>query len=319
MVLLVLRLLLAPALVVATSMAGRRWGPSVAGTLAGLPVVAGPVLLVVALEQGTMFASGAAAGALLGIVAVTVFCLVVVALAGRAPWPLTLIAGWAAVLAVDAGTSLLPRLSPALLFGVAVAAATLVIVATRRLVPERTGGHISWPWWDLPARAVATAAMTLSLTLVAAALGPHVTGMLAPFPVATSVLVAFALAHEGPAAAVTLLGGLLRGLYGFAIFCLTLGLLLEPLGIAAAFVLALAATAIVQVAVTFGVFREQRDARRGSRTSIQRPASRAAIAVAARSVAAPSSSASAVPDRNVTPIAAAGRPLRSSTADATEA
>jgi hypothetical protein len=43
---LALKLLLGPLLVVASSLAGRRWGSWVAGILVVLPIVAGPILLI---------------------------------------------------------------------------------------------------------------------------------------------------------------------------------------------------------------------------------------------------------------------------------
>ena len=46
MTVLALKLLLAPLLVVASSLAGRRWGPRLAGILVVLPIVAGPILLI---------------------------------------------------------------------------------------------------------------------------------------------------------------------------------------------------------------------------------------------------------------------------------
>ena len=46
MTLLLLKVLLAPALVLGTSLAGRRWGPQVAGVLVTLPIVAGPILVI---------------------------------------------------------------------------------------------------------------------------------------------------------------------------------------------------------------------------------------------------------------------------------
>ena len=52
MTVLALKLLLAPLLVVASSLAGRRWGPQVAGVTVVLPVVAGPILLILYLDHG---------------------------------------------------------------------------------------------------------------------------------------------------------------------------------------------------------------------------------------------------------------------------
>jgi hypothetical protein len=46
--LLALKLALVPGFLAALTMAGRVWGPSVAGWLAALPVVAGPIVLLLA-------------------------------------------------------------------------------------------------------------------------------------------------------------------------------------------------------------------------------------------------------------------------------
>jgi hypothetical protein len=73
---LLAKLLLAPACVVAVSLAGRRWGIAVAGILGGLPVVAGPILVVLTLVHGSAFGAEAAAGTLLGLAALTLFVVV---------------------------------------------------------------------------------------------------------------------------------------------------------------------------------------------------------------------------------------------------
>jgi hypothetical protein len=83
---LALKLLLAPGFIVATSLVGRRWGVRVAGVVAGLPAIGGPILLVVDLEHGRRFAAGAAVGTMLGVVGVTLFALAYAA-AARAGWP----------------------------------------------------------------------------------------------------------------------------------------------------------------------------------------------------------------------------------------
>src|SRR3954471_18650002 len=75
MSLLVMKLTLAPGLVVATTLAGRRWGPRTAGWLGGLPVVVAPILLALALEHGRHFAALAAEGALISLLSLTLFIL----------------------------------------------------------------------------------------------------------------------------------------------------------------------------------------------------------------------------------------------------
>ena len=92
--LLALKLTLAPTFVVCASLASRRFGPRVGGLIAGLPVVAGPILLVYAVAHGREFAAGAASGTLLGLVSLTAFLVVYSRVAARARWTLSLLAGW---------------------------------------------------------------------------------------------------------------------------------------------------------------------------------------------------------------------------------
>ena len=84
---LALRIFLAPCFVVAVSLVGRRFGVRVGGVVAGLPVIAGTVLLVLALEHGAPFASRAAVGVMLGLVGVAAFVLAYVAAARWFGWP----------------------------------------------------------------------------------------------------------------------------------------------------------------------------------------------------------------------------------------
>ena len=79
------KVLLAPSFVVGASLAARRFGPRIGGLVGGLPVVAGPILLVYALTQGADFAADAAAGTLLGLISLTAFVVVYGRLAGRSP------------------------------------------------------------------------------------------------------------------------------------------------------------------------------------------------------------------------------------------
>ena len=100
---------------------------------------------------------------------------------------------------------------------------------------------------DLPARAVATAVLIIALTGAADRLGPALAGALAPFPVATTVVAAFVLAQDGPAAASEMLRGFLGAIFGTVAFCFLVAVLLEPLGTAAAFAIGLAGAVPVQL------------------------------------------------------------------------
>ncbi|GIF02608.1 hypothetical protein Asi03nite_01460 [Actinoplanes siamensis] len=241
-----LKLLLAPALVVAASLTGRRWGQRVSGMLVALPIVAGPILLITCLEQGAAFGARAAGAALLGLVTLAWFALVFAWLSRWFGWMPTLLISWVSCLLLDlvlARISLPPGWG--LLLVIAVAG-----VATRLLPAGMPADAVrpAWPWWDLPARAAATAVLVWAVTTAAAAAGPGLTGVLAPFPIATSVVVAFALAQLGHPGAVQVANGIPGGLLGFSVFCFLVATLVVPLGIGAAFGIALTITLIVQLA-----------------------------------------------------------------------
>src|SRR4051812_37894419 len=109
MPLLLLKLTLAPGLVAATTIAGRRWGPRMAGWLGGLPVVVAPILLAITLEHGRAFGARAAGGALLGLLSLTFFILTYGWCARVMSWLPAAALGWAAFLGA---TLLLDRTDP---------------------------------------------------------------------------------------------------------------------------------------------------------------------------------------------------------------
>src|SRR2546423_308976 len=69
--------------------------------------------------------------------------------------------------------------------------------------------------WALPVRGTVTTAVVLLITSVAPTLGPYGSALLATFPLFASVLAVFAERHQGHAAAVDVLRGLVNGLFGF--------------------------------------------------------------------------------------------------------
>ena len=226
---LLLKLVLAPMLVVASSLAGRRWGPELAGALVALPIVAGPILFITYLDHGRRFVSRAASASLLGLVSLALFAVVFALLSRTRGWASTLAIGWSACLVTDLALSSLRLPAVAGLCVSVVATGTaLRVMSVKEAGADRPAPSL--PWWDLPARAVATGGLVLALTGAAARLGPGLTGVLAPFPTGTSVVAAFALAQGGSAAAVATARGVLRGLWGFAVFCFLTAVLAGPLG-----------------------------------------------------------------------------------------
>lgn len=244
------KIFLSPICVVAVSLAGRRWGWAVAGILAGLPVVAGPILLVETLVHGRAFGSEAAAATLLGPIAVTVFVVVYGRLALVAgPARCLLLGGVAFAAGILALSAVRPPSAVSLVLVAACFAAGLSLLPIG-FDPAAPGG--SPPSWDLPARALTVLVLVLALTAVSGALGPHLSGLLAAFPVLTSVLAVFTHAHDGVGQLEVMLRNFLVGFYGFAAFFFTLAVSLSSLGTEAAFATATGVALLTQALINVG-------------------------------------------------------------------
>jgi hypothetical protein len=244
MTLLATKLLLAPGFVVGASLAARRFGPRVGGLIAGLPVVAGPILLAYALAHGRAFAAGAAAGTLLGLVSLIAFVVVYARLAGRVFWGASMLAGWVAFAVATVAFS---ALSVGAGLALAIAAAGLLVgLASLPRPGSGARAQSTPPAWDLPLRAACALALVLTLTAIAGWLGPRLSGLLAPFPIIATVLATFTHAQRGTDELLRLLRGLVSGFAAFALFCFTLALSLRHLDTASAFALATALALLTQ-------------------------------------------------------------------------
>jgi hypothetical protein len=252
---LALKLTLVPALIGGVTLAGRRWGASVAGWLSAFPVVAGPVLLFIALEQGASFAAQAAGATLSAVLAILVFALGYAWTASRGPWHWSLAGGFvtyfAAVAALRAWAPALP---------IAALTVLVALLLTPRLFPRMPVqvAPVVARSSDMHLRMIAGAALVLLVTQFSANLGPRLSGLFAMFPVMSSVLVVFSHRHSGAAFAVNMLRGTVLGYYAFAVFCIALSLSLPVLGIGAAFSIALTGAVLVQALTRLALLRAAR-------------------------------------------------------------
>jgi hypothetical protein len=241
-----------PGLVAGVTLGVRRWGPRVGGWLTALPLVAGPTLFFLAVEQGRVFAGEAALATLVGLIAVAAFGVAYAWTARGHAWPLSLAAGWLAF-AVATGMLHALRWTPA----PAIAAALGSFALAGRILPADREPLVRprSPAWDLPLRMLGTLTVVLTVTHVADRLGPVWSGALTPFPVALAVLLVFAHAQDGARVAIRLLHGFLPAMWGFGLFCLVVALAMVPLGPAAAFLLALATQLAVHGIVLWRMLR----------------------------------------------------------------
>lgn len=240
---LALKLTLVPAFLLLLSLSGRWWGPGVAGWLAGLPVVAGPILFLLVLDRGPDFGVEAAIASLSAILASEAFNLTYARTCRTAPYAVAAFAGLAAWFGAAYGLTLLPGTALA-----AASAATLAVVVSWRWLPraEATTGAIVLTGPDLAGRLAAGAALTVAVTGLSATLGATWSGLLAMFPLLGLILSVSSHRAHGPNFVIRLLRGMVMGRFAFAAFCLGLAWLLPHLAAPVAFLAAAALSVLVQ-------------------------------------------------------------------------
>ncbi|HZZ11717.1 MAG TPA: hypothetical protein VFE79_13600 [Paraburkholderia sp.] len=241
--LLALKLALVPTFLAALTVAGRVWGPSVAGWLAGLPVVAGPIVLLLALERGPGFAAQASVASIAAIAASEAFNFAYAWTCRRVSWPWALavgMAGWVGV------AVLLTQLPAGL--GWAVAAACLAVAVSQSGLP-RVAGHVPATRLglaDLLLRMLAGAVLTVAVTTLSASMGATWSGLLSVFPLLGIVLAVSAQRAHGADFVALLMRGMVIGRASFAAFFAVAATLLPHAGVWLSFACASLVSVVVQ-------------------------------------------------------------------------
>ncbi|OUR90443.1 hypothetical protein A9Q81_18260 [Gammaproteobacteria bacterium 42_54_T18] len=233
---IIVKLTLVPLIILGLSLAGKRWGSFVSGILSGLPVIAGPITLFLALEQGHDFATASANSTLLGIFALSSFCFIYGLCARRYGWLTSLTIGWICyfiIATLISHLSLPPQLSMLLV--------ALFIALLLKLTPTITHNTItiSITKNELIVRMLAAMLLVMVITTFANILGPTFSGIFAAFPVAASVLAVFTHSTHSGIQAALLLRGVTIGLLSLSSFYCSLILLTNTLGFYSAFLASL--------------------------------------------------------------------------------
>lgn len=220
---LALKLTLVPLFLLIVSMSGKWWGPSIAGWLAGLPVVAGPILFILVLAHGPNFGARAATLSLSAILASEAFNFAYAWTSRQRSWPIALTVALITWFVAACGLSMLPT-SPVWASAVALAA----VCFGQSFLPRSSAGAAGAPLTrrDLIGRMVAGAVLTLLVTSLSERVGPAWSGLLAVFPLLGIVLSVSSHRAHGPAFVISLLRGMVLGRFSFAAFCLVLSLAL---------------------------------------------------------------------------------------------
>jgi hypothetical protein len=238
-----LKLFLVPFFIGVVTLAGKRWGPSVAGWLAGFPMVVGPILFFLAIDRGAPFAANAASASLLAMSASVVLSLVYCHCCTRLGWPASITL---AMLAWTLTVTALVQLPSSAYLSLAIAGG--ILIAAPFLFPRMSEppNLRSLPGYEVVIRMIAGALLTIAATALSTYVSSAWSGVLAGFPVLLIVISTFSHHTNGPSFVVSLFRVTIKGLYSFLAFAFTLSVALLHLSIPLAFTLSVAAATLVQ-------------------------------------------------------------------------
>lgn len=244
---LILKAVIVPLFIAIVTLAGRKWGHKVAGILAGFPIVAGPIVIFLALDQGRVFGQKVALAAINGVFALVIFTTTFCWACARFRLvPAIFIASSTWLV----GALIMQETSPTLIPAVLISSATLLISIfllprAKDLLPRKTYFN------DLYLRMMIGTILTLAITTLASHLGPVWSGTLAVFPAIFLVLTGFVFLADGPGHVIEMCRGMLAGLGAFLIFFVVLASVWPSASILKASLLAIAFSLAAQFAIQF--------------------------------------------------------------------
>lgn len=235
-----LKLAAVPTVVWIASWAGKRWGHKVSGWISGLPMIAAPIMLFLALDQPREFVLPTAWITMTVAPAVGVHCLVFARLGvlvtrgkmnATLAWVICLLSGWIACVVSEL---LLAEVVVPNFIGAAVAVVEMLLLAA--LMPQAKSEAVvpRIPASEIFVRMGAALLLAAIITLGANTFGPRVSGILLGFPITASVLPVFTLTLYGSDATIRLLSGFLTGLIGFVVYFFAFASVMEAGGSALA-------------------------------------------------------------------------------------
>ncbi|MFN0299333.1 MAG: hypothetical protein ACKVQU_03150 [Burkholderiales bacterium] len=243
-----MKLSLVPLVVWLASEAGRRWGHSVTGWITGLPLIAAPISIFLALDPGPEFSWQTGQIILQSTPAAALHCVAFALAAQRFGWLGSLLIGWLCFLVLGFICTMV--VMPVWL-AACLAFASLAIALAALPKVERSIGPVHIPRTEIIVRMLFALAIAAAATIGATTLGPKFSGILLTFPISGSVMPAFTRAIYGGKASVQLLRGFVLGLFGFAAFFVVVVVGLPRMGMLPTYFFA----ALIAVSVTLIITR----------------------------------------------------------------
>lgn len=234
---LIVKMAVTAAFVVAATVTAERAGPLVGGLIATLPLGAGPAYVFLAMDHDPHFIAQGALASLTINISNAILAVVYATLAQKR----SLAASLAGAMLVWLVTAVALQ-TLALNFIATAVANAVVLIACMALA--RTFRHVRMPpfkarWQDFLLRAGMVAVIVGILVTFSFQLGPSRSGLLAVFPVVLTSIAIVMHPRVGGKAAAAVLANAPVGLIGFAFACAVLHFTAEPLGNPAGLALAL--------------------------------------------------------------------------------
>ena len=188
MAVIVLKILLSAGMVIVITLTAERVSARLAGVMAGFPLGTGLTLFFLGLEQGPVFAADSALWSIQGILATLGFCWCYRMTAGklssnsrRVSIPCSCLAGLAGYFVTAATITMMPA-NAVLRTCVVLLLLPPPAIAFRKSAPEKIREKAAVIWSMLMVRAVFASLVILTVTGLAAFVGPAWSGLLAAFP-----------------------------------------------------------------------------------------------------------------------------------------
>ncbi|MBC7464244.1 MAG: hypothetical protein H7227_08290 [Actinobacteria bacterium] len=215
MLILAIKLFLAPTFIVITSFLQKKYGARIGGVFVSIPFILTPILIVIYLQEGKPFFRDAIVANYAGQIGILLFIFTYSRLASKFAWPISILGATSAYL-----ISIL-SLSPFITHvWVGLSLWTVVWLIVLKTYPTYDRSFISHasPWWEILLRIASALALIFIITHFAADLGPNLSGALAMYPVMTTVMSTFNHGRFGSVSAIALLHGMAQYLWVIALF-----------------------------------------------------------------------------------------------------
>ena len=209
-VLLALKIFLSPLLMLIVTRLQARSSAGAGGRFMGWPLVTGPIIFIIFLQEGADFAAKTAHGALLGQISLIAFAWSYAVMALRTPWYLSIAV---ATVTFIGSVYLVSLVNIPLWLTFVLLAFALFLVNKFWPKYEPITTPLSSPRWELGLRIVLVITLVFVLSEFSQTLGPGLTGGFSTYPVIATIMGTFNHKRFGANAAISLHHGLMQRLY----------------------------------------------------------------------------------------------------------